>query len=197
VTDADLIRVLVVCTANRCRSPLAAALLADALARYGHPAEVGTAGLRTPDLPATDETLLVADRRDLDLSAHRSRRLTADDIGRADLVIGMELKHVREVVALVPAAWPRTFTLLELARRGAAVGPRDGESVAAWLDRVHEGRDPGDLLGKSAVDDIDDPSGAPIGDHEDVARELERLVEQVAELLVGTADPDPIRWMAE
>lgn len=194
-TDREaLVRVLIVCTANRCRSPLAAALLDAALTRRGQTVEVLTAGLGAPGLAATDETILVAARHDLDLTDHRSRGIDRALVARADVVLAMERRHVREVVVDDPSAWPRTFTLKELVRRGTAIGPRpDDESLPAWLARAHEGRTHRDLLGASPLDDVDDPSGAPLGDHEDLARELEELVGRIADLIVRSRPP-PIRW---
>ena len=71
----------------------------------------------------------------VDVSEHRSRRLEAGTMVNVDLVIGMERKHVREAVVLRPEAWPRSFTLRELVRRGDADRPaaplRDLASVAS------------------------------------------------------------------
>ena len=140
-------------------------------------AEVDSAGLGEPGFPATESTSAVAARRGLDLAQHQSQLLTADLINSADLVLGMERVHVREVVLASPPAWPRTFTLKELVRRGEALGPIEpGEPLGAWLDRAHEGRRTQELLGASPVDDIADPTGGPIGEHEDLAAELEDLV---------------------
>ena len=44
MTDGSIDRVLVVCSANQCRSPLAAALLVDRLARRGIATAVISAG---------------------------------------------------------------------------------------------------------------------------------------------------------
>jgi protein-tyrosine phosphatase len=179
-------RVLVVCTANRCRSPLAAALLRASLVTRRALAQVDTAGLGEPGFPATDETVRVAARRGLDLDEHRSQQLARDLIAPADLVLAMERLHVRQVVLTVPSAWPNTFTLKELVRRGEAVGPRPaGASLTTWIARVHEGRQRRDLLGASPLDDLSDPTGGTLTEHEDTARELEDLLER----LVGLAWP--------
>ena len=37
-----------------------------------------------------------------------------------DLVLTMTREHLREVVALDPGAWPRTFTLKEIVRRAGS-----------------------------------------------------------------------------
>jgi len=184
---------LVVCTANRCRSPLAGGLLRATLAERGQSVEVETAGLGPPGFPATDETITVAARRGLDLRDLRSEGLAPASISRADLVLAMERRHLQEIVVTLPSAWPRTFTLKEVVRRGETAGPRQsGELLASWLARVHEQRERRDLMGASPLDDVTDPTGGTVADHEDLARELEDLVGRLADLL--RPGLPPIRW---
>ena len=181
--------VLVVCSANQCRSPFAAAALRDAFARRGVDVAVASSGIRAfSGSPATASTVDVARRLGLDLSEHRSTPFDPAIVDQADLVIGMERVHVREIVANDARAWPRTFTLKELARRGAAAGPRrPDEPFSAWLGRVGHGRQARDLLGISADDDVADPTGALGTDHVTMADEVTALAEQVAELVAGPA----------
>ena len=152
-------------------------------------AEIVTAGLRGTGRRVTDETAILGARRDLDLARHRSRPVTAGLVTEADLVIGMERTHVREVVAIDATAWPRAFTLKELVRRGEAVGPRRPEEpLGDWLDRVGEGRVGRELLGSSPDDDVPDPTGGPIAEHEDLVAELD---EQVGRLVALAWPPGP------
>jgi protein-tyrosine phosphatase len=184
MTDGDIARVLVVCRANQCRSPLAAALLADRLERLGIAAVVTSSGTdATSGVPATDGTRTAASRLGLDLSAHRSRPTTAEMVRDADLVLAMERAHVREVVVLDPTAFARSFTLKELVRRGEGFEPVAGETPRARLARLHAGRRPVDLLGASVDDDVEDPTGSGFADHETTARELGDLVDRVVALL--------------
>jgi protein-tyrosine phosphatase len=175
--------ILVVCTANQCRSPLAAAVLRARLFTRAVDDTVESAGLGDSGYPATSPTVEAAGRAGYDLSDHRSTRLAADQIARADLLLGMERRHVREAVALDPSAWPRAFTLRELVRRGDAVGPRAaGEDLASWLSRVHAGRRPADMLGTSRDDDVADPTGDPLADYDSTVRVLDELVTRVVAL---------------
>ena len=186
-------RVLIVCTANRCRSPLAAELLRRSLADRGLEGTVDTAGLARPGFPATDETVQIAARRGLDLTGHRSQLLAPSAVEGADLVLGMERRHVREVVLAVPGAWSYTFTIKELVRRAETIGPRRAEeSLPAWIARVHEGRQRRELQGASPLDDVADPTGGTLAEHEDTARELEDLLGRlVASAWPGAATGDP------
>ena len=95
----------------------------------------------------------------------------------------MERDHVRSVVALDPAAWPRTLTLKELLRRSEPVGRRGtSEPLAAWLTRVNAGRRPSDLMGSGASDDVTDPIGRGLERFRQTADELESFLGRTAAL---------------
>ncbi|MGH9051386.1 MAG: hypothetical protein ACRDY4_16765 [Acidimicrobiia bacterium] len=175
--------ILVVCTANLCRSPMAAEIFRRRLCERGATATIGSAGLLEPDLPAVEGARQALAGRGLDASGHLSRRVDAELVRAADLVLGLERRHVREVVVLDPAAWSRAFTLKEIVRRGEAVGPRDaGEPWPRWLERVNFGRQRAELLGSSPADDVADPMGGAFEDYEATADELDDLVRRLVDL---------------
>jgi protein-tyrosine phosphatase len=175
--------ILLVCTANQCRSPLAAATLRKRLADRDPSVVVESVGLGGDGFPATPPTIDAAAVLGLDLSTHRSRRLDPGLIDRADLVVGMERRHVREVVVLDQRSLARAFTLKELVRRGEEIGPRAAtESLAEWGARVHEGRRATDLLGASRDDDVADPTLDPLADYDEMAREVDDLVGRLVDL---------------
>lgn len=105
--------VLVVCSGNTCRSPLAAALLAARLAdddALRH-VEVHSAGTSAWDgSPASEGSYLVALERGLDLSTHRARMLTTEMIQRADLVLTMSEAHAHRVADMGGASKVHTWT---------------------------------------------------------------------------------------
>lgn len=146
----------------------------------GVDARVASAGLLQAGNPAQSHGVEVARGLGLDMSAHRSRSMTADVLSAADLILGMAREHVREAVVHDPTLWPRTFTLKELVRRGEAVGPRPlGESLADWLGRVGKGRRISELTGSSPDDDVEDPIGMPRSSYERMATELDDLTRRL------------------
>jgi protein-tyrosine-phosphatase len=119
----------------------------------------------------------------LDVTQHRSRLVTAEDLAQADLILGMAREHVRHAVVTAPPSWPRAFTLKELLRRGHETGPRmPGEPLADWLARVHQGRTHAALLGDSPLDDVADPAGGPPQGYAVTAALLDELVARLVEL---------------
>ena len=138
---------------------MAEGILRRLLADAGITATVDSAGLLEGDAPATAHAVEVLAERGIDIAEHRSRQLgDLDDLDRADLVIGMERRHVQEYALLEPARRGRSFTLPELARRAAAAPPRpEGVALADWAESLSVGRTLADLLGTD--DGVADPIG--------------------------------------
>ena len=164
---------------------MAEVLLADALRRRALDATVTSAGLLDAGRPASPHSVTLMAERGLDLSGHRSRPMTAEMLEAADLIVGMERRHVREAAVTAPDAWARAFTLPELARRATTAGPRaDGQPVADWLSVVVEGRTTRDHLGEVPSDEIADPIGRSLRTYRKCATRLDELIEVVADHLV-------------
>jgi len=184
LTRLPIIEILILCTANTCRSPMAEALMGRALADRGLDVAVSSAGLLYDGEPATVTGVDTMEAWGLDLTGHRSRRVTPDLLGSADLIVAMARQHVREAVVLRPDRYPRIFTLKEIVRRGTDVGPRPAdEPLEAWLARVHQGRRPTGQLGESPDDDVADPVGQGPAVYERTARELDDLITRLVDLL--------------
>jgi len=150
----------------------------------GIDAHVHSAGLLFAGQAASAFSIALLRERGLDASAHRSRKMTRDLLLGADLVLGMAREHVREAVVLASEAWPRTFTLKELVRRGAMVGPRQpGETPAQWLAAASAGRSAAELMGSSEADDVADPIGQSQGAYERMVAEVEDHVDRLVGLL--------------
>ncbi|MBC7369437.1 MAG: low molecular weight protein arginine phosphatase [Undibacterium sp.] len=89
--------ILVVCTANICRSPMAAALLKHALAAQPEPLrslEIISAGVGGRDGDTVSPNSVTALKKvGLDISDHRSRAITEDLVTNAVAVLGMTESH--------------------------------------------------------------------------------------------------------
>jgi protein-tyrosine phosphatase len=116
-------RILLVCTGNICRSPLAEAMLRRQLARDGRGdvAQVRSAGTRVQPGQAADETVLYLAKGEPELApslqAHRSRPLDGTLTWWADLILVMEPHHGQRVAALDPAARSKVQLLGRWIRR--------------------------------------------------------------------------------
>jgi protein-tyrosine-phosphatase len=148
------VRVVLVCLANTCRSPAAAALLARST---GASVEILARGLQDgPDvLPAALERALA----DVDLEVARpvGVALAREEARAADLCLFMERRLLREVVVVDRRIWPACFTVREFARRALDQPPGDEETFAQWRAILHAGRTSEELLGADERDDVADP----------------------------------------
>ena len=170
----------VVCSANVCRSPMAAALIQEQAVDYGLDVGVQSAGMIGGGRRVDPAVLRAMDRRGIDLDGHRSLALADLDLDTFDLLLTMERDHLRGVVVIDPALWGRTFTLKEYVRRADdADGRRPDEPWADWLDRLGRGRGRGDLLGEGDADDVRYPAPPTLRAVEATARELSRLADEV------------------
>ncbi len=133
--------ILIVCTGNLCRSPmaqyLAAALLQAGLGTAASGVIVTSAGTRARDgTPMHPHAASVLAGRGLDPRGFATRRLDARLIGSADLVLCAEREHRATVVTAAPKVVSRTFTLREFARVTAGIKPVDISPDSARLDEA-------------------------------------------------------------
>ena len=186
----DVIDVLMVCSGNTCRSPMAMVLLGHHLASYGVEARVHSAGTLGWGGPATENSVAVMSERGLDLSAHESRRIDAGLVVGADLVLGMTRDHVTGVLIHDPTAVDRTFVIGEAVRLGAHVGSRrSDQSPRRWTDAVAAQRPAGRRSGRVG-DEIADPVGEPLDVYRRTADRLDELTSALAGLLAPAVASD-------
>lgn len=167
-------RIVTVCTANVCRSPLAEALLADRLAPARF--DVSSAGTRASEgVQADPQTIAALRARGLTPVDHRAQQLTPSLLASAGLVLTATRDHRREVLEVDPAALRRTFTLMEF---------------AALADRV-DAADPAELVREAAIIrsagprdvDIADPVGRDDAFHRAIAEQIDTSVAAISERL--------------
>jgi protein-tyrosine phosphatase len=188
--------ILVVCTGNVCRSPIAEGLLRAAVrSRLGDAAPVvssaGTAGWDGSG--AMPESVEAAAERGVDISGHVARRLDEDLVASADLVLAMAEEHRSSMKRTAPEAAGRTFTLKELVRllEELPIHPSDrpANPEEALVARVSDA----DALRRSGFDgnpydeDIVDPLGLPLESYRAIAWELDEWCGRLADGLFGRA----------
>jgi len=139
-------RVLLVCTGNTCRSPVAEVLLRAAAVEAGLCVEVTSAGTSAvPGAPMTAYARALLER-DYGLKVrHSARRLDAELVSKAQVILTMTADHRRAVLALDPSAAGRVFLLQEyLGAAGDIPDPYGGDqdeyrSMVQGLDRAATG----------------------------------------------------------
>ena len=205
---AGAFRILVVCTGNICRSPMAQAMLTHALReRLGADAaafevtSAGTQGLAGWEIePAAAQVLAELGVKPDPFAA---RELVADHIAEADLVLCASREHRAAAVTLAPWASASTFTLRELARLAAAVDPTpadgngsegdgegdgNGEDSAARARRrvVEASQLRGYVRPEQAIDDdIADPYGRDAAAFQRAGQEISAAVDAIVGLLTA------------
>jgi protein-tyrosine phosphatase len=149
--------ILIVCTANQCRSPMAMALLRKRLGdlKLEEVWDVDSAGTWGFDgVPATDNAIQTMQERGLDLGDHRSRKVTEEMLSSYDLILTMENFHKEAVQIEFPEYADKVYMLSEMV----------GE---AW--------------------DVKDPVGNPLQDYRTTADLIERTIEDGVERILALA----------
>jgi protein-tyrosine phosphatase len=87
---------------------------------------VSSAGISALDgFPATEETIRVMREEGVDVSRHRSRRLSLEMIRDADKIFVMEMMHKDMILRLDPGAGDKVFLLTEFMEGAAPYGQPD------------------------------------------------------------------------
>jgi protein-tyrosine phosphatase len=176
------LRILVVCTANRCRSPVAEVLLWRALTVRDVPAIVRSAGFLEAGWPVDETTRGVMLERGVDLRSHRSRTISSETLGDFDLILAMERRHARELVVMAGPGAP-IHTMRGFASTARGVPPSG--NVSAWIGEVTEARKDGAFNGDGCDDEIPDPVGRPRAVHLRSIEQIEQVCEEIAALIAA------------
>jgi len=182
--------VLLVCTANQCRSPMAEHLLRAELEVRALDWSVSSAGVAArPGQPMHPSAARILDRRGIDTAGWTSRLVDGVTIDRADLVLTATEAHREAVARLRPNAMARTFTLLQFAhliRASPPVAAGTGQGFgAALVAQAGAARGRLQPLPKSDRDLAD-----PMGQSAHKFRRCAAVVEQaVQDILLGAPVP--------
>lgn len=162
VQDREPVRLVFLCRANRCRSPLAEHLMRQHATKRGFGVVVGSMGFLPAGFSTPDTGVRAAAEYGLDLSEHRSRALDRAELDQADLILALARPEARDLVAEHPGLWPKVYTLKQFAAHTAAQPPAPGTDFAAWVRAAGQARSRSVLLGANTDDDVADPMGKPL-----------------------------------
>ncbi len=154
-----MIHIIMVCSGNICRSPMAAALLRHLLPPHIK-ASVSVSSAGTHAMHgnhATERAVEVMAQLGIDLSNHRARQLTRNHIRQADLTLVMERVHLEIIKHTLWWGKSRVHLLTKF-------DPHSGEP------------------------DIQDPYGAPLEAYQACAQIIRPCVEGVIQWLVKEID---------
>lgn len=132
--------VLVICTANICRSPVAEGLLRDRLHKQGLTHwTVSSAGTWAQvRRGASQNSVVVMNERGLDISNHLAQMVEAKHLREADLVLCMETGHAEALRAEFHQYAPKVYLLTEMAGRNYSINDPYGQSLSAYKLMANE-----------------------------------------------------------
>ena len=149
--------ILIICTANICRSPMAMVLLSEKIRENELPGQwtVESAGTWAREgYPASKYGGELMSERGLDLANHRSRMVTKEMLDQSSLVLTMESGQKEALAAEFPDAAHKIFMLSE-------------------------------MIGFKS--EIRDPYGGPKHEYEETAEELQAYIEEGFEKIIRLA----------
>jgi protein-tyrosine phosphatase len=178
--------VLHVCMGNICRSPMAERLLALAAGDVIYTHSAGTGGWHEGEEmnpPAARQVIALGGST----AGFAARKLRADHIDSADLILTATADQYEYVIALRPDAVARTFVLGQFGRllretdtTGLPHGPYErGVALVARVAAVRGETPP------RREDDLDDPWGRGDQVFSRVASEIQQTVQPLAAALLG------------
>lgn len=125
-------KVLLVCTGNTCRSPMAEGLMKKLAKEKKVAMEVSSAGFCADDFPASDLAIEVMEEVGISIKEHRSQHLSIELIEEADLILTMTHSHKESLLSAVPSGKDKTMTLAEWAGETEDVSDPYGGTITDY-----------------------------------------------------------------
>ena len=122
--------ILLVCTGNTCRSPMAEAILKQ-IAGQDRSVQVLSGALAAAEgMPASENAVLAMQEMGLDISAHTAKNI---HVREADLILTMTQAHKRALIQLFGSeAEKKTFALLEYIGQPGDIADPFGQDLDAY-----------------------------------------------------------------
>lgn len=117
--------ILLVCTGNSCRSPMAAGFLREMLKEKKEIRIDSRGTIFSSFSGPTPQAIKIMKEYGIDISSHKTKSLSKDLIDEADLILVMEKKHKERVREINPEAEKKTFLLKEFAGEKESLEIRD------------------------------------------------------------------------
>ena len=135
-----VMKILLLCTGNTCRSPMAEGLFKEFLKERGLDAQVVSAGLFALDGDtASPQAITAMGEKGIDISKHRARQVTKDLVEESDLILTMTSEHKKRLLTIIPEAKKKVFTLKEFGQ-GEILDIKDpfGQPVEVYKESAKE-----------------------------------------------------------
>ncbi|HHX01545.1 MAG TPA: low molecular weight protein arginine phosphatase [Firmicutes bacterium] len=155
-------KILMVCTGNTCRSPMAAALLKKHAEQRRIAVEVDSAGLNAfENEPASTQAQTVMQDYGIDLSNHKAKRIDPQTLDQYDLVLTMAKNHKQQILNLRPDLENKVFLIKEFAAQKMQETNIRNENM------------------NRADSDVSDPYGQAVATYQRTAAELLQAIEAI------------------
>ena len=190
--------VLMICTGNICRSPMAEQILEQKASKAKLPIKVQSAGVMAmTGSPMTPQSGDAMKARGFTPGKHISRDLTPEMLEKADLVLTATLDHRSEIARMLPKASKYSFTIDEFARLTSFLSSNPEfqdefkknrkETREEFLRRtmkeavllrgmVPTGQDPKDVI---------DPYGESVEVYEQVAEQIDIMLDVIVDWMAA------------
>ncbi|WP_395154208.1 hypothetical protein [Ilumatobacter sp.] len=184
------LKILTVCSHNRTRSVMTMVMLQSMLdAQLGDGAAiVRSLGFGPEGIPSIPDAVAAMKRRGFDTSQHRSRKVTAKNVGPADLILTSERNHVVKIAAMSPQAYRQTMTLPEFLSLAELDDSPPAESVRDWVGGLTASRSARSYM-ESDVGEIIDPTGSAPRAFEKSVVGMEEMCRRATHYIVRVAEP--------
>ena len=144
---ATFTRILIICTGNICRSPMAAAVLQARSMTDSKIQSAGTGALIGHPVDELAQAVLA--ERGMDLRGHRARQVSMEHLRWANLILVMEADHLNAIHAMDLTTRGKTFLMGHWIGLDNIQDPYGGNrvlfertlsdidaTVASWIDKL-------------------------------------------------------------